>query len=619
MVGVSVYEHVGWGLRVRVLQGVHPREDWWVRCLEVEDLTGAGREVRVMQSQELRVNETDIGDTALYHSPSESIAFFKGNVWILLAGRGDSGRLVQVATGLSGVMGLEGTWRDAEDGELHGKPIEQGSVDAAWRVDVRVPGGGVGRVWAPVVFGTVLEEAEASLGRLEALGYAAALDECRAGDAAWRSFSVREVLAAGKEEVDVAGAQKAGGKKRGLFRRAQAARVARLRERLADPRERGRVDSVDFSGLGSGVRQLVEHSVRVVRAHTGEMGQVVAAVDSDIMLYNRSNYAYVWMRDAALTGMTMRRLGDDRQVLMSLFLPESETGRFLWQKYDLRGRRASTWHPWADTGEGWFPYQEDQTALLVWFLAEYLGSHGGAEGRVREAIDGWADLLAGHVDETGLAKPSWDLWEERFGVHLWTLGTVVRALRAVAGLEWGSARARRLADVAERMAARAVELFGGETERVPRRVTSGGALDWTADASTLAGSMMVPEWRDSLFGPARAMVESRLLLGTASGGVARYEGDYYCRVREGYAGNAWVICTMWWARSALVAGKGSRDGRAAGRAEAGRWLEWAAGLATPTLLLSEQYHPDTGEPLSVMPLTWSHAEVIETALDVVSG
>src|SRR5881394_1594445 len=40
------------------------------------------------------------------------------------------------------------------------------------------------------------------------------------------------------------------------------------------------------------------------------------------------------------------------------------------------------------------------------------------------------------------------------------------------------------------------------------------------------------------------------------------------------------------------------------------FLEWCATRALPSGVLSEQVHPYTGEPLSVSPLTWSHAAFV---------
>ena len=39
---------------------------------------------------------------------------------------------------------------------------------------------------------------------------------------------------------------------------------------------------------------------------------------------------------------------------------------------------------------------------------------------------------------------------------------------------------------------------------------------------------------------------------------------------------------------------------------------WATERALPSGVLAEQVHPKTGAPLSVSPLTWSHAEFVGT-------
>ena len=42
-------------------------------------------------------------------------------------------------------------------------------------------------------------------------------------------------------------------------------------------------------------------------------------------------------------------------------------------------------------------------------------------------------------------------------------------------------------------------------------------------------------------------------------------------------------------------------------------LEWVANHALPSGVLAEQVNPESGEPLSVSPLTWSHATFVATA------
>jgi len=43
-------------------------------------------------------------------------------------------------------------------------------------------------------------------------------------------------------------------------------------------------------------------------------------------------------------------------------------------------------------------------------------------------------------------------------------------------------------------------------------------------------------------------------------------------------------------------------------------LEWVAGHAMPSGILAEQVDPYTDEPVSVSPLTWSHAAYVSTVL-----
>ena len=44
-------------------------------------------------------------------------------------------------------------------------------------------------------------------------------------------------------------------------------------------------------------------------------------------------------------------------------------------------------------------------------------------------------------------------------------------------------------------------------------------------------------------------------------------------------------------------------------------LEWVADRCLPSGVLAEQVHPYSNEPLSVSPLTWSHATFVQTVLD----
>ena len=107
-------------------------------------------------------------------------------------------------------------------------------------------------------------------------------------------------------------------------------------------------------------------------------------------------------------------------------------------------------------------------------------------------------------------------------------------------------------------------------------------------------------------------VEQKLWVKTRVGGVARYENDYYHRISNDIAavpGNPWFICTLWLADYFI-----SRAKTIAELKGALPIFEWTAGHALESGVLAEQVNPYTNEPLSVSPLTWSHATVVSTAI-----
>ena len=103
-------------------------------------------------------------------------------------------------------------------------------------------------------------------------------------------------------------------------------------------------------------------------------------------------------------------------------------------------------------------------------------------------------------------------------------------------------------------------------------------------------------------------VEQRLSIRTPVGGVARYENDYYFQVSQDLTnvpGNPWFVSTLWLAEWYIATAR-SLDDLERPRA----LLEWCRNKSLPSGVLAEQVHPFSGEPLSVSPLTWSHAAYV---------
>src|SRR5258707_1226311 len=106
---------------------------------------------------------------------------------------------------------------------------------------------------------------------------------------------------------------------------------------------------------------------------------------------------------------------------------------------------------------------------------------------------------------------------------------------------------------------------------------------------------------------AKAMeaIHEQLWVKTSVGGVARYHDDYYHQVTSNVAevpGNPWFVSTLWlseWYSQTAQSEEGLQ--------RALDLLIWCHEHALPSGVLAEQVHPYTGAPLSVSPLTWSHA------------
>ncbi|MDE2570962.1 MAG: glycoside hydrolase family 15 protein, partial [bacterium] len=264
---------------------------------------------------------------------------------------------------------------------------------------------------------------------------------------------------------------------------------------------------------------------------------------------------------------------------------------------------------------------EDETALVLWALWQHLFLSRNIDALAElygDLVRPAADFLVRFRDgESGLPLPSWDIWEERYGVHLWTVASVYAGLRAAAQMAriFGD-DATAYEEAAECMRAAAGKAFwdegAGRYARTLFHAPDGKRVrDTTLDCS-LYGSV-----RFGLFqaNDPRAAVTldaafDRLTVRTPIGGIARYEGDAYHRRGsdiERVPGNPWFICTLWRAQWELLRARDPHH-----MENAGALLEWVVAHAASSGVIAEQLDPENGVPLSVSPLTWSHAEFVAT-------
>jgi GH15 family glucan-1,4-alpha-glucosidase len=577
LVGDTTGHHGGLGIEVRIRDAVDLESDVLVRQIEVSDLAGRVREVRVFLHHDLSIGGGEGGDTVYYDPELHCIVQYRGNRWFLVDGRAEGRSGVHMFTcGRAGFHGFAGTWADAEDGELDGQPIEQGAVDSCAGFTLSLPAGRSVTLHAWLCAGTDQRSVVALDAMVRQTGPERLLERTRRY---WRSWAATAAPAA----VD----------------------------------------------LPVRLRRLFIRSLLTARALCDRGGGVIASTDRDILEHARDTYCYVWPRDAALTAAALAGAGypEPLRALLGFCADRLEGVRgHLLHKYLPDGSVGSSWHPWYSDGEAQLPIQEDETALVVWALGEHHRRAGDREllrEMYRRVVEPAADFMASFRDwRTGLPLPGWDLWEERRGVHAFTVAAVWGALDAAArmAVEFGDdTKGTLYAGAAAEVRRGADEhLWDGTAGRfarqlAPRPDRSGYDRDLTLDASLwgLFAFGMYPAGDPRVVATMES-VRERLWLRSADGGLARYQRDYYhcVELSDDVPGNPWVICTLWLA-DWLV--------RTAGTAAELEQtvlplLEWVERHATAAGLLPEQVNPFTGTPLSVAPLALSHAAYVDVCL-----
>lgn len=555
-------------------------ETVFLRRVRVRNLAGHAdhaREVRLFFSQDFHISDFEVGDTAYYQPRLNAIIHYKGPRYFLINARTDTGAgISDYATGVKDMPGREGTWRDAEgDGELSKNPIAQGSVDSTVGVSVQVEAGGEATVYY----------------------WIAASESYRGAE------QINEVVLDKQPET--------------------------LLRRTADYwRLWANKDNLDSDDLPQPIARQFRRSLLTIRTQMDNGGGILAANDTDVVQFNRDTYSYVWPRDGALAAHALAAAGYESLSLRFYDFCKpliTRDGYFL-HKYNPDGSAGSSWQPWFRDGKPQLPIQEDETALVVWALWKHFDKFRDVEDikpLYRDLIIRAGNFLAGFADDAhGLPLPSYDLWEERWGVHAWTVGAVYGGLLAARNFARAfgeAAEAERLQQAADRFREGADRyLWSEERQRFARTVTFGpdGAQeqDETLDVS-MAGLLMF-----GMYGPedpriaqtAKALYD-RLWVKTQVGGMARYEDDYYHQVSHDLAnvpGNPWFVCTLWIAQYWIARAQTEEELSRALPA-----LEWVCAHALPSGILAEQVDPYTGAPMSVSPLTWSHAAFVTTVVE----
>ncbi|BBL47532.1 glycoside hydrolase family 15 protein [Metallosphaera sedula] len=346
-------------------------------------------------------------------------------------------------------------------------------------------------------------------------------------------------------------------------------------------------------------------SLLTVKNHMDMNGSIIASSDFSFVNIYGDSYQYFWPRDGAIAAHSLDVAGYGELAMRHFnFVKEiANPEGYLHHKYNPNRTLASSWHPWLYNGKRILPIQEDETALEVWAI----GSHYRRYKDLDELTEIYRKFVKPALQfmmrytEDGLPKPSFDLWEERYGIHLYTVSTVYGGLVMGAELAKGmgdESLSEDALDVAKTMKEQALSrLTNGR--RFIRRLDENYQPDQVVDASMYAPYYFgMVEPNHPIMISTMEAIEQRLMI---NGGIARYENDMYQRRKA--QPNPWIITTLWVAQYMIDTSRLDK---------AKDLLTWVMKRATPSGFLPEQVDPETWESTSVIPLVWSHAELIIT-------
>lgn len=347
-------------------------------------------------------------------------------------------------------------------------------------------------------------------------------------------------------------------------------------------------------------------------------GGLLASPEIDEGFTQCGRYAYCWCRDGAFITRALDEAGlvKDSAKFFDWASRVQDTEGFWHQRYHMNGSLAPSWGIQIDeTGSMLFGMLcHFYTTKDLFFLEKMWPSIVKAAAFLESFID----------EETGLPRPTFDIWEERMGEHTYSTAAVIAGLNSAAEMgrqlnvpdettqRWErtarnmkKAMEQELIDHENRIFLRSIRTklnpWGKEPgdETVWIRVNPKGfSREVTLKDSRMDISLLGPvipfkvfAHDDPIVRKTAAQIE-QILTCIDTGGIYRYDEDNYA------GGNPWIIATLWMALYFIETGELEK---------AASCVKWCIGSCNHLELLPEQVSRQDGKPCWVVPLTWSHA------------
>lgn len=310
-----------------------------------------------------------------------------------------------------------------------------------------------------------------------------------------------------------------------------------------------------------------------------ETGAVLASPDVDENYTRCGRYGYCWPRDALFINEALKLLGMDD--LLNKFYhhwatkAQLSSGLFE-QRYYSNGELAPSWG-----------LQIDETAAILIGLSRQVNYLFLEDLIFRATV-----ALMNFVDERGLSKSCFDIWEERNGVHLYSTASIY------AGLKAGYDMLKMIDEVKyrsflERIVATTIQI----KQAIQKYFVEDGHLKRSLDNNQVDISLLcvvtpfhIFDMDDEIIKNTVSEIERTLHM--QNGGYMRYQWDSYI------GGNTWIISSLWLSVYYIKAGN---------KEKAKELFDWVTNHADKLHFLPEQIEREGDKTAWVSQLSWSHA------------
>ncbi len=393
----------------------------------------------------------------------------------------------------------------------------------------------------------------------------------------------------------------------------------------------------DGTEFGKKLLNIYERTILFIPLLINEKtGAVTASLEVDEERDMCGKYAYCWPRDSIMILNNLDYLGFDdvTERFYNVFLKNTQCKNGMWeQRFYSDGRLAPCWG-----------YQVDETAIVVWeaynhyktmekitgkknkkflkdnlkmlelatkFLEKYINNILGKEEK-EDLVRVELEKKYNYKERDEIYKhPSYDLWEQNEGIHLYSLSSIFGAFSAMINIYdelSDSFENNRLKQDDIILSKARYEEYLREVKQYilnnlvdkERKILLRNTTDRLTDISIL-GSVIPFE----VFKPEEKIVKNtieqiNMTIRTYLGGYLRFQDDSYIGGK-----NPWIIATAW---------MGMYYKKIGDKKSANECLKFIINSANPLGLLPEQANSDLNESW-VIGLGWSHAMFIGMLLD----